>query len=215
MVHQDNLREHGEEEHAALPGETGQPAEGRQRKEAENLQQARGYHEALDRNTAVAAWWEERGFDEGLRRRFLLGAREEAEAIVPYWNRDSVQGFVLRNLELDPDKKKPLYKLQKDERFVSGYRPLFIPGPLGNWNYLVEDYVDALALAALGYPAVAVGGTDFGERQMEELHRLPGKLYVLPGATKDGAETARKWVEELYPRALLCPPSYGEEKRVD
>ena len=215
MVHQDNLREHGEEEHAALPGETGQPAEGRQRKEAENLQQAKGYHEALDRNTAVTAWWEERGFDEGLRRRFLLGARKEAEAIIPFWNGGSVQGFILRNLEDDPDKEKPLYKLQKAEWFVSGYWPLFIPGSLGNWNYLVEDYVDALALAALGYPAIAVSGTSFGERQMEELHRLPGKLYVLPGATKDGAETARKWVEELYPRALLCPPSYGEEKSVD
>lgn len=180
-------------------------------KEAENSLEVKKYHEALERNSDVAEWWDRRGFDGELRQRFLLGARGEGKAIIPFWNRGRVQGFILRNME--GGKKK--YMLQKAEKFVTGYRPLFIPGPLRGGSFLVEGYVDALALVALGYSAIAVGGTSVSQPQMEELLRLPGPLYILPDADEAGAKAAREWAEKLYPKALLCPPGYEKEEGDD
>jgi DNA primase len=77
--------------------------------------------------------------------------------------------------------------------------------------FLVEGYVDALALSALGYDVAAVGGTHPNREQLEELKRLPGRIYVLPDADEEGEKAARRWVEELYPKALLCPPEYDRK----
>ncbi len=189
----------------AADAEAQRQAEERRRLEAKYLAQAEKVHSALARHPDVAEWWEGRGFDEGLRRRFLLGAAEGA-AIIPFWNGGRVQSFVRRNLE-----GSPKYRLPKAEEFVRGHRPLFVPGPVRATTFLVEGYVDALALAALGYPAIAVGGTGISERQAEELARIPGPLYVLPDADEPGEKAARVWVEELYPKALLCPPRYEKE----
>lgn len=76
---------------------------------------------------------------------------------------------------------------------------------------MVEGIVDALALAALGQSAVAVGGTGISEPQVRELEGLPGTLYVLPDGDEEGGAAARRWVDRLYPRALLCPAEYGGE----
>jgi DNA primase len=180
-------------------------ADERRRKEAGYLEDAERYHGALTEKPGVAAWWERRGFDESMRQRFLLGAHE-GDAVIPFWNRGRVEGFVTRRL-----RGEPKYVLRRAEEFVRGYRPLFIPGQIGGGAFLVEGYVDALALAALGCPAVAVGGTHISEHQLEELRRLPGPLYILPDADEPGAVAARDWVEKLYPRALLCPPNYEKE----
>jgi len=191
------------------PGESHELAEERRHEEERYAGSAREYHAALDDRDDVRAWWTRRGFDEGSRRRFLLGVHEDA-AVIPFWNRGRVQGLIRRKLEGGPK-----YRLPKAEEFVTGHRPLFVPGPLRGRNFLVEGYVDALALAALGYPAVAVGGTNISEHQMRELRRLPGPLYILPDADESGAKAARGWAEDLYPRALLCPPDYGKGKSDD
>ncbi|MBA2618141.1 MAG: toprim domain-containing protein [Rubrobacter sp.] len=180
-------------------------ADERRRKEAGYLEDAERGHGALTENPGVAGWWERRGFDESMRRRFLLGAHE-GHAVIPFWNRGRVEGFVTRRL-----RGEPKYVLQRAEEFVRGYKPLFAPGRGGGGAFLVEGYVDALALAALGYPAVAVRGTRISERQLEELRRLPGPLHILPDADEPGAMAARDWVEKLYPKALLCPPNYEKE----
>ena len=78
-------------------------------------------------------------------------------------------------------------------------------------SFLVEGYVDALAVAASGEGAIAVGGTGISVEQMRELERTPGPLYILPDADEEGEEAAREWVRKLYPKALLCPVEYGEE----
>jgi DNA primase len=192
-----------------LPGinpEAQRLAEERRHREAEYLEKAGRAHQALTRSPTVTEWWQRRGFSEELRQRFLLGAYEDA-AIMPFWNRGRVQGFIQCRLEGEPK-----YKLQKAEEFVSGYRPLFIPGTAHREAFLVEGYVDALALAALGYPAIAVGGTGISARQLEELHRLPGPIYILPDADESGRKAAQEWGNKLYPKALLCPPNYEKEE---
>jgi DNA primase len=181
-------------------------ADERRRREAEYLEDAQKFHQALTRAQEVAEWWEQRGFDEDLRQRFLLGAHEGA-AVIPFWTRGRVEGFIRRNLQGEPK-----YRLQRAEEFVRGYRPLFIPGALNGEMFLVEGYVDALALAALGSSAIAIGGTHISDRQMEELMRIPGRLYILPDDDGPGEEAARRWVEDLYPKAALCPANYEKER---
>lgn len=177
-------------------------AEERRQREAELLGEAEGAHAALAEDLDVAEWWERRGFDESLRRRFLLGAHEGA-ATIPFWSRGRVEGLITRRL-----RGAPKYELQKAEDLVRGYKPLFVPGPARGEVFLVEGYVDALALAALGYPAVAVGGTHVSGRQLDELRRIPGPIYVLPDNDDSGDKAARRWVEDLYPNAMLCQPNY-------
>lgn len=94
---------------------------------------------------------------------------------------------------------------------MRGYKPLFVPGPVRGGMFLVEGYIDALALVALGYSAAAVGGTHVSERQLRDLRRLLGPLYILPDADESGAAAGRDWVEKLYPNAMLCQPNYVKE----
>jgi len=179
----------------------------RREREAEYVRQAEACHKALSRHESVAGWWESRGFDHELRERFLLGAnRDGTAAVVPFWNRGRVKGLIERRL-----RGEPKYLCPRAEDFPEGCKPLFIPGPVRAGACLVEGFVDALALAALGQSVAAVGGTGISERQMRELKRLPAPLYILPDADEEGAEAARGWVRELYPRAMLCPPDYESE----
>jgi len=190
-----------------LDSEARQKAQERRDKEDLYLRQARACHHALEKHDRVREWWEARGFDEELQERFVLGSNKDGTAAVsPYWHRGRVQGLVRRPLDGKPDK----YLYPKVEEFAGGYRPLFIPGPARAGALLVEGIVDALAGAALGESTIAVGGTRISSRQMAELERLPVPLYILPDADEEGREAARKWVRELYPKALLCPPDYGE-----
>jgi len=195
-----------------LPGvdpEAQEKAEERRKKEASNLKKAERGHDNLRRDEKVLAWWEGRGFEEDLRRRFLLGAHD-GNPIIPFWNRGRVEGFVKRRLEGEPK-----YELPRKEKFLRGYRPLFVPGTSRGEVFLVEGYVDALALAALGYHAIAVGGTHMSAHQLDELRRIPGTIYILPDADESGGKAAREWVERLYPNALICPPNYEKEESGD
>jgi hypothetical protein len=65
-------------------------------------------------------------------------------------------------------------------------------------------------MTALGESAFAAGGTNISEYQRQQLQRLPGPLYILPDADDAGIEAGRRWVRDLYPEALLCPPDYGD-----
>jgi DNA primase len=188
----------------AASAEAKERAERRHNLEAEYLKQAEEYHEALLRYPSVANWWEGRGFDSGLRGRFLLGATDDgADATIPFWHRGRVHGLIRRKLE-----GEPRYMLPEKEKLALGHRPLFIPERVREGMFLVEGFVDALALAALGYGVAAVGGTHTNQEQLKELRQLPGPLYILPDADEEGEKAARRLVEELFPRALLCPPEY-------
>jgi DNA primase len=180
--------------------------EGRE-KESRYLKQARACHRALDTYPGVAEWWDGRGFGEEHRERFLLGTnRDGTAAAIPYWHGGRVKGLIRRKLS-----GKPKYVYPKLEEFPEGYRPLFIPGPVCAGAFMVEGVLDALAIAALGESAVAVGGTGISNEQMRGLRNVPGPLYVLPDADEEGAKAAREWVRKLYPKALLCPAEYGGE----
>ncbi|HVF02142.1 MAG TPA: toprim domain-containing protein [Rubrobacteraceae bacterium] len=180
-----------------------------ERREIEDryLGQARACHRALDKCDVVREWWEGRGFDGELRERFLLGANENGTAtIIPFWNRGRVRGLIRRKLEGEPK-----YLYPKADEFPRGYKPLFIPpGPVRGSAFLVEGIVDALAVAALGESAIAVGGTSISEEQMQALYNVPRPLYVLPDADDEGIRAARRWVRDLYPKALLYSAEYGE-----
>jgi DNA primase len=155
----------------------------------------------------VAAWWDGRGFGEELRERFLLGTNKDGTAaMIPFWHRGRVKWLIRRKLQGEPK-----YRYPNLEEFPEGYRPLFIPSPVRTGAFLVEGILDALAIAALGESAIAVGGTVISKEQMRGLRNVPGPLYVLPDADEEGVKAAREWVRELYPKALLCPAEYGGE----
>jgi DNA primase len=192
-----------------VSAEAKEKAERRRQQVAEYLKQAEEYHEALLQYPSVVEWWEGRGFDEGLREKFLLGvAGAGAEATIPFWNRGRVHGIVRRKLEGEPK-----YVLPKKEDFPAGYRPLFVPGRVREGMFVVEGYVDALALSALGYGVAAIGGTHPNQEQLAEIRRLPGRIYVLPDADEEGRKAARRLVEDLYPKAMLCPPEYERKEK--
>ena len=192
-----------------LDAEAQEEARSRRSLEAQYLVQAVEAHADLSRYPLVIRWWEKRGFHELLRARFLLGSSSGGkEAIIPFWHRGSVQCLIRRKL-----KGKPKYVLPEKEEFPDGHRPLFIPGSAREGVVLVEGYVDALALAALGMDAAAIGGTGISTHQRDELWELPGPIYIMPDDDEDeeGEKAARRWVADLYPKALLCPPNYQKE----
>jgi len=79
--------------------------------------------------------------------------------------------------------------------------------------FLVEGYVDALAIAATGRPVIAVGGTGISDAQQAELRRLlpeDATLYILPDADDEGEKAARVWARKFFPNAKICPAHYGE-----
>jgi DNA primase len=192
-----------------VSAEAKEKAERRRQQEAEYLKQAEEYHEALLRYPSVVDWWEGRGFDEGLREKFLLGVTDDGHAAtIPFWNRGRVHGIVRRKLEGEPK-----YVLPKKEDLPAEYRPLFVPGRVREGMFVVEGYVDALALSALGYGVAAIGGTHPNQEQLAEIRRLPGRIYVLPDADEEGRKAARRLVEELYPKAVLCPPEFEREEK--
>jgi DNA primase len=177
----DLAREFGIEMPEVSP-EARQKAQKRREKEDLYLRQAQACHRALEKHPRVREWWEERGFREELRERFLLGTNKDGwAAVIPYWHRGRVQGLIRRKLE-----GKPKYIYPNAEGFPGGCRPLFIPGPVRAGAFLVEGIVDALALAAMEEGVVAVGGADASERQMQELEKVPGPLYMLPDTDKAG-----------------------------
>jgi DNA primase len=192
-----------------VSAEAKETAERRHQQEAEYLKQAEEYHEALLQYPSVVDWWEGRAFDEGLREKLLLGVTDDGHAAtIPFWNRGRVHGIVRRKLEGEPK-----YVLPKKEDLPAGYRPLFVPGRVQEGMFLVEGYVDALALSALGYGVAAIGGTHPNQEQLEELKRLPSRIYVLPDADEEGRKAARRLVEDLYPKAMLCPPEYERKEK--
>jgi DNA primase len=179
--------------------EARQKARERRDKEDFYLQQAKACHGALARHPRVTEWWEARGFGQELRQRFLLGTNKDGTvAVIPFWHQGRVQGLIRRKLE-----GKPKYLYPKAEEFPGGYRPLFIPASVRSGAFLTEGIVDALALAAIGEGAIAVGGTGLSRKQLRELDAVP--LYILPDADEEGEQAAREWVRKLYPKALVCP----------
>ena len=70
--------------------------------------------------------------------------------------------------------------------------------------FLVEGYVDALALVAIDYGAAAVGGTGMSEVQVEEAKRLPGALYVLPDADEEAARPGDRGHGSSTPRRCFA-----------
>jgi DNA primase len=181
-------------------------AQERRSREELYLEQAQACHRTLPRHPQVVEWWEGRGFTEELRERFLLGAGPDGtEAVIPYWSRGRVHGLIRRKLEGEPK-----YRYPTSAELAAGYRPLFIPGPVHGGAALVEGIVDALAGAALGESIAAVGSAEPSHRQLEELGRLSGSVYIYPDDDDEGQTAARNTLARLYPKALLCPPDYGE-----
>ncbi|PLS83099.1 MAG: hypothetical protein CYG60_22695, partial [Actinobacteria bacterium] len=187
-------------------------AEERSQKETDALQEAQEIHAAAaDNGPRVCEWWKARGFGPELRQRFLLGSTGfgvPLAAIIPFWYRDRVRGLIRRRLEGEPK-----YLLPKAEEFPEGHRPLFIPGPLKSEIFLVEGYIDALAVAATGRAVIAVGGTGMSAEQQSELKQLlsgDARIYILPDDDEEGAKAARTWARMFFPKAMICQPSYGE-----
>jgi DNA primase len=185
-------------------------AEERRNKEEQYLNQTQACHRALEKHTHVREWWEGRGFGPELREQFLLGTnRAGTGAVIPFSGSGGrIQGLIRRKLE-----GEPRYFLPKAEEFVGGYRPLFIPSSPGGNIFLVEGYIDALAVAAAGRGAIAVGGTGMSLEQEAELkHLLSGdaRLCILPDRDEEGAKAARAWAQMFFPKAMICPASYGE-----
>ena len=169
---------------------------------------AKASHRALERHHAgVREWWDSRGFGHELRKRFLLGATEDgSEATLPFWSHDQVLFLIRCKLQ-----RELRYILPSTEELPDSYKPLFIPGSFGCEIFVVEGFIDALAVAATGRTAVAVGGTCISDEQSKELRRLlpkQGCLYCLPDDDAAGAEAARTLGRQFFPQAKICAASY-------
>jgi DNA primase len=192
--------------------EAKEKAERRRNLEAAYLARAQEHDEALRLHPRVVEWWEGRGFHKELRESFLLGATDGgAGATIPFWHRGRVHGLIRRKLQGEPK-----YMVPEKEKLALGHRPLFIPSRTRRGMFVVEGYVDALALSALGYGVAAIGGTHSNREQLKELRQLPDQIYILLDADEEGRKAARRLVDELYPKAVLCPPEYErKEKKVE
>jgi DNA primase len=170
-------------------------AEERRQKEASFEQQARDCHQALLQHSQIVEWWQRRGFNDELQKRFLLGSNDTGTAaVLPYWHRGRTHGPIRRQMQGEPK-----YLLSKAEEFPNGNKPLFIPGSTAGDVHLVEGFIDALSLEALGMNAVAIGGTSANEHQKAELLKLKGTIYIYPDADEAGAKASRALLRELYP----------------
>jgi DNA primase len=189
--------------------ETRQKHEERREKQADDLRAAQATHGALDKHSRVREWWEGRGFGKELRERFLLGSnRDGTKAVIPFWHHGKIEGLIHRKLEGEPK-----YRLPNAEEFPEGYKPLFIPAPLKGEISLVEGYIDAIAVAAVGRSAIAIGGTNISESQSADLRKAMSEgatIYVLPDDDASGAVAARTLGRLFFPHARVCQPSYGE-----
>jgi DNA primase len=190
-----------------MSAESRQKAVERRAREESHLEMARICNLALTRRDAVRQWWEDRGFSAEIRQRFLLGANKNgSEAVIPLWSRGRVAGLARRKLEGEPKYCNP-----------EGEKPLFIPGPVGREIFLAEGYIDALAIAATGRSAIAVGGTNISGAQREELRKvLPegGTIYILPDADESGAVAAREWGADFFPTTRVCQAHYEGGKDI-
>jgi len=182
-------------------------AQEQRKKEELYLTRARACYRALEKHPHVREWWESRGVGEALRERFLLGTNSEGTAaVIPFWHRGRVHGLIRRKIAGEPK-----YVYPKSEDFPGDHRPLFIPGSTSGEIFLVEGIIDALAVAATGRSAAAVGGTGLSEPQEAELRRVPGTpIYILPDRDENGIEAARTWGRLFFPKAIVCQASYGE-----
>lgn len=184
-------------------------AEERRQKEASFDQQTRTCHQALVQHPHIIEWWQERGFNDELQKQFLLGSNHGgSSAITPYWHRGRIHGLIRRQLT-----GEPRYLLPKAEDFPGGHKPLFIPSKTTGDIHLVEGFIDALSLEALGLNSVAIGGTGISEHQKAELLKLKGSIYIYPDADEAGAKASRALLRELYPKARLCKPDYGDGRK--
>ena len=195
-----------------LSEEVRQKAAERREAEARHQSVAKASHRALERHAGVREWWEKRGFGDELQKRFVLGANKDGtEAVLPFWSRGRVLFLIRRKLQGEPK-----YILPSSKELPEGYKPLFIPGSLGCEIFLVEGFIDALAVAATGRSAVAVGGTWISDEQKVDLRRLlpeEGRLYCLTDNDDSGVEAARAWGREFFPKAFVCGSSYGEDAK--
>ncbi|HZB09901.1 MAG TPA: toprim domain-containing protein [Rubrobacter sp.] len=181
-------------------------AEERRRKEEKDLATAQMLLRSLKDESCggwdAVQWWEGRGFTSELRNRFLLSGTP-GTAVIPFWRPGGrIFGLIRRHLDGKPKYQNP-----------EGERPLFIPGPLGQEIFVVEGYIDALAVAATGRSAIAVGGTNISEAQGAELRGIISQgatIYILPDYDENGAQAARAWGREFFPQARVCQLSYGE-----
>src|SRR5215210_3637113 len=189
-------------------------AEKKRGREDAALRLAKACHAALERHAGVLEWWEGRGFGGELRERFLLGAnRDGTEAVIPFWVRGGrVVGVIRRKLE-----GKPKYRYPEAKDLPDGRKPLFVPGSVWHEVATTESITDALAVAATGRSAIAVGGTGITDAQRAELRPvLPegASLYILPHPDESGADAAREWAREFFPMARVCGASYGGGKDI-
>jgi DNA primase len=184
--------------------------EARRAREDELLVLAKTRLSYLDDHPAAREWWEGRGFDARARERFLLGTTEDGKwATIPFWTRGSrIAGTVRRIIE--EQEGVPKYKLPKAENFPGGYRPLFIPAAIKGEAFMVEGYIDGLAIAAMDKSVIVVGGTGISEGQSMDLERLGvDRLTILPDNDgEEGAAAAHSWSRRFFPTARVAPADY-------
>ncbi|HEV2913715.1 MAG TPA: CHC2 zinc finger domain-containing protein [Pyrinomonadaceae bacterium] len=75
-------------------------ADERRQKEAEYEDQALTCHQALSQQQTVIEWWNLRGFNDELIKRYILGSTQDGTAAtIPYWHRGRIKGLIRRRLQ--------------------------------------------------------------------------------------------------------------------
>jgi hypothetical protein len=180
----------------------------RRQREERALERADRNHRRLEEDTSRAGrareYLDGRGFDEELRRRFLLGLSSDGSISIPFWNSGRIHGIIRRT------SGSSKYLAPKTEEMPLGRKPLMMKDPLRDEVvFLVEGFLDHLALSACGVPSVGIGCATPSASQIKDLRNLIRRgheIVVVPDNDKNGRgiEAARKTVEKLYPGARMA-----------
>jgi len=121
-------------------------------------------------------------------------------ATIPFFHLGRIHGLIHCSLQGEPK-----YVLPEAEDFADGYKPLFIPNSTHGDVHQVGDYLDALALAALGLSALAADRTGMSEEQKAELAQLNGLIFIFPdderAARASSVWVRRQRIERVLPSA--------------
>jgi DNA primase len=186
----------------------------RRRAEDEVFDLARGYHTNLQEDPAATRYLEERGISEDLRARFLIGVLGDGSGItIPYFDRRKrPQSIITRNFDGDPT-----YQYWPVEQFVGGRRGLMVFGGLPQRGTvpIVEGPFDALAVAAAGGCAIALGGSSISESQMRDLEGIVSdrkklKFVTFLDADPAGVEASLSVAKRAYPHIRYARTDHAE-----
>lgn len=137
-----------------------------------------------------------RGITEKVQRAFKIGFDQRGKAVsIPWFD---IEGNIV-NIKFRSVNTKRFYYYPTGQAIRNHlYGMHFIYRMKCEVAYIVESEIDALYLWSHGYPAIAIGGSNFSDRQKQLLLRSPiKKLIIATDNDRVGGEVKNKIVKAL------------------